>query len=566
VKTPNPAIVTQTAAQRLPLWALICICLVYVVTGLVNRDPWKSLDISSFGYMWEISQGYSAAWQPEMAASTPELSGPLAYAIGAAAISLFSPWISPDAAARVPFIAGLLITLIATWYAIYFLAKNPHAQPVVFAFGGEAKPEDYAKAIADAGLLALIACLGMALPSHETTPLSMQLCMTALLFCASAMARTHLLLAILLLDLSLVLLTLSGAPSLALILGIGIAYLVMKQTQVQLEYLALLVFGCSCVIALATWGDLWQWKLITLSEASAQWKGLLRLLLWFTWPAWPLAAWTLWTWRNQWKDHFWQQHLVLPVFMWFVVLIASISTKNPERTLLLSLPALACLAAFALPTLKRSMAALIDWFTLLFFSGGAFIVWVVWISLQTGWPAQPAINVSRLAPGYVSEFDWVHTVIALIVTAIWCKLIIWRLGRNPRFIWKSLVLPASGALLCWVLLMTLWMPLLNYARSYQPLAIQVKSWVHDPLCVYSLGLNRAQIAGLSFHANLKMVDFEKNKSAKNCEWLIANPATIQKKSAGIDPENWAKVRVIRRPADKREDIVMYQRTASKTNE
>jgi hypothetical protein len=110
------------------------------------------------------------------------------------------------------------------------------------------------------------------------------------------------------------------------------------------------------------------------------------------------------------------------------------------------------------------------------------------------------------------------------------------------------------------------MPLLNYARSYQPLAIQVKSWVHDPLCVYSLGLNRAQIAGLSFHANLKMVDFEKNKSAKNCEWLIANPATIQKKSAGIDPENWAKVRVIRRPADKREDIVMYQRTASKTNE
>ena len=116
--------------------------------------------------MWEISQGYSSVWHPEMAGSTPELSGPLAYAIGAGAISVLSPWISPDAAARVPFIASLFITLIATWYAIYFLAKNPHAQPVVFAFGGEAKPEDYAKAVADAGLLALIACLGMALPSH----------------------------------------------------------------------------------------------------------------------------------------------------------------------------------------------------------------------------------------------------------------------------------------------------------------------------------------------------------------------------------------------------------------
>jgi 4-amino-4-deoxy-L-arabinose transferase-like glycosyltransferase len=320
------------------------------------------------------------------------------------------------------------------------------------------------------------------------------------------------------------------------------------------------------VISLATWGDLWQWKLITLSEASTQWKGLLRLLLWFTWPAWPLAAWTLWTWRNQWKEHVWQQHLVLPVFIYFVVLIASITTKNPERTLLLSLPPLACLAAFALPTLKRSVAALIDWFTLLFFTGGAVIVWVVWISLQTGWPAQPAINVSRLVPGYVSEFNWFHTVIALIMTAVWCKLILWRLGKNPRFIWKSLVLPASGALLCWVLLMTLWMPLLNYARSYQPLAMQVKSWVHEPQCVYSLGLNRAQIAGLSFHGNLKMVDFEKNKSAIPCEWLIANPATLRLNPAALDPENWTKVRVIRRPADKREDIVLYQRIASNTNE
>jgi len=96
--------------------------------------------------------------------------------------------------------------------------------------------------------------------------------------------------------------------------------------------------------------------------------------------------------------------------------------------------------------------------------------------------------------------------------------------------------------------------------------MQVKSWVHEPQCVYSLGLNRAQIAGLSFHANLKMVDFEKNKTATTCEWLIANPATLQKTPATLDLASWKKFRVIRRPADKREDIVMYQRTASKKNE
>ena len=565
MNTPNPAIVTQHAAQRLPAWAMVCICLVYVLTGLVNRDPWKSLDVASFGYMWELSQGHTDLWKPEIGGLKPDLTGPLAYALGAGAIAIWGDWLSPDMAARIPFMASLLITLIATWYAIYFLAKNPHAQPVTFAFGGEAKPEDYAKAIADAGLLALISCLGLALPSHETTPIATQLCTTAMLFCGAALIRTHVLYAVLLINLSLVLLTLSGAPFLALLLGTGFIFLFFKQGGQSVKYLMLLMFGCLGVIAVATWSDLWQWRLISLEDVNSQWKGLLRLLLWFTWPLWPLAAWTLWTWRHQWKEQIWQQHLILPVFMWVTIFCVSISSKNPERTLLLSLPSLACLAAFALPTLKRSFSAFIDWFTLLFFTGGAVIIWVVWLSLQTGWPAQPAINVSRLAPGYVSEMDWGHTVLAFSATALWCKLIIWRLGRNPRFIWKSLVLPAAGAILCWVLLMTLWMPLLNYARSYKPLAIQVKSLVKDTKCIYSLGLNRSQIAGLSFHGRLRFKDFEKNTHQEECTWMITNPETLAIRKKMIETGLWEEFKVIRRPADKREDIVIYQRKADIAN-
>jgi hypothetical protein len=40
---------------------------------------------------------------------------------------------------------------------------------VAFAFGGEAQLIDYARAMADAALLALVACLGLAQLSHETT-------------------------------------------------------------------------------------------------------------------------------------------------------------------------------------------------------------------------------------------------------------------------------------------------------------------------------------------------------------------------------------------------------------
>ena len=54
------------------------------------------------------------------------------------------------------------------------------------AFGGEAQPEDYARVMADAGLLAMVACLGLAQASHEVTPMAAQLCLCSMLFCAIA--------------------------------------------------------------------------------------------------------------------------------------------------------------------------------------------------------------------------------------------------------------------------------------------------------------------------------------------------------------------------------------------
>ena len=41
---------------------------------------------------------------------------------------------------------------------------------VAFAFGGEAQPHDYARALADGGLLALVATLGLAQGAHEAAP------------------------------------------------------------------------------------------------------------------------------------------------------------------------------------------------------------------------------------------------------------------------------------------------------------------------------------------------------------------------------------------------------------
>ncbi len=74
------------------------------------------------------------------------------------------------------------------------------------------------------------------------------------------------------------------------------------------------------------------------------------------------------------------------------------------------------------------MAALIDWFTLLFFSISTLAIWVIWIAMQTGVPAKPAANVAKLAPGFSPSFSLFALLVALAASVAWCSLV-WSGGR-----------------------------------------------------------------------------------------------------------------------------------------
>lgn len=154
------------------------LCIAYVIPGYVGREPWKNADIASFGYMLALlDAGSWREWlQPSMMGLVPDNGALLPYWLGAWAMQALMPLgLAPEIAARVPYLLMLAGTLVATWYAVYHLARDPSAQPVAFAFGGEAEPVDYARALADGSLLALVATLGLAQFSHETTPALAQL-------------------------------------------------------------------------------------------------------------------------------------------------------------------------------------------------------------------------------------------------------------------------------------------------------------------------------------------------------------------------------------------------------
>jgi 4-amino-4-deoxy-L-arabinose transferase-like glycosyltransferase len=570
VNQPTPAIVAQGAVRRLPRVALLLFCIAYVLPGFFGREPWKEADMTAFGYMAELARGGAHWLAPQLLGLPPAVDALLPYWLGAWAIQLAPSWMASDLAARIPFALLLTLSLFATWYGTYYLARTPDAQPVPFAFGGEALPPDYARAVADGGLLAFIACLGLAQLSHETTPALTQLCFTALSFYALAALPFRTLAPAIGAVLGLAGLALSGAPAMAVMFGSGGALIHLLDPTPEREDMKLRAFWAGgialltvLVAVLASWLDLWRWR-IELPDASwVEWRSLGRLLLWFTWPAWPLALWTVWRWRHQLvQGGVPSRHLALPLWFAGVAVGATLTTASADRSLLLALPALAALAAFALPTLGRSVAALIDWFTLLFFSGCAIIIWVVWIALQTGVPSQPAANVARLAPGFEHSFSFTPFAMAVAATLAWAWLVKWRTGRHRAAIWKSLVLPAGGAALCWLLLMTLWLPLLDYARSYASLVHRTMAVLKQPSCVEVVGLSRGQIAAFQFHGHLVLQPVSPQVS---CPWLLVNKDAEMTSSAIVDISGWRLHSTIRHPIDRDEDVLIYQRWAQALN-
>jgi len=568
---PTPAIVAQSAVRRLPRIALLLLCAAYLMPGLLGRGPWKSADITAFGYMAELArstEGIARWFDPMLLGLRPETPALIPYWIGAWAIKIAPAWINPDLAVRIAFALLLAGTFAATWYAVYYLARTSRAQPVAFAFGGEAQPTDYARAIADGALLALIACLGLAQLGHETTPALAQLFFASLLFYGVAALPYRRAGAFVVLLIGTVGMTLSGGPTVGLALGIGCGVILVEERRrgapdqpadsepVYTKGAIVAVFGATLLAGvLAAALGLLQWKIdLPGHRIVHEVRDQAKLLLWFTWPAWPLAIWTLWRWRRQLTA----RHVALP--LWFVVvpLLATWTTNFSERSLLLGLPAFATLAAFALPTFRRSVAALIDWFTLLFFSGSAIIIWVIWVAMQTGVPAKPAANVAKLAPGFVPQFSAVAFIFAVTATLAWAWLVRWRTGRHRAALWKTLVLPAGGAALCWTLVMTLWLPVLDYARSYAPQVRAISERVGQPYCISELALDRPHLAALRHHGNFNV---QLLLSDQACPWLLVSPIAIARLHEIVNLDGWRLIGTLRRPTSPADDLLLYQRIA-----
>jgi len=555
-QTITPALVTRKAVKPLPRLALWLFCAAYVLPGLFGRDPWKNADIAAFGHMWQLALGQASWLAPQVGGVAPIGGGILPYWLGGGAIALLSPWIDPALAARIPFAMLLGCVLALTWYTTYHLARTDAAQPLPLAFGGEAPMADYARALADGALLALISSLGLLQLGHETTPELLQLTGSALLLYGLAATPYRPIKARVATLSSLLILATSGSPVVAMLLALVAALVchfsrdeAMRKHRVWVVLSGLLAMGVASALTLGGLSG-WHWRLDWPSSISLT----LRLVTWFTWPILPLAVFTAWSWRRQ----LLRRHIAVPLFSALVGLLACIAMGGNDRALLHSLPPLAVLAAFALPAIKRGLSAAIDWFSVFFFSLAALVIWVIYAAIHTGWPAKTAANAIKLVPGLVPMFSGWTLLIAVLGTLTWLALVRWRTARHRPAIWKSMVLPAGGVALTWLLLMTLLLPALDQARSYRQLMSRVSKHVPDGACVITPGASVGVMTALNYFGQHPVIGTAnaQQQAAPSCRYLL-QPLTARQPTPILP--GWQFLARVHQRNNRTDAVAIYRR-------
>jgi len=571
----KPVRLPASATHALPRWALFALCLLYILPGLIGRDPWKPDDAAGFGIMWTMANGSLVDWlSPHIVGLAMPYEGPLAFWLGAICIKLFGWLLGDPLAARIAPICFFLLGSLSVWYTTYLLGRRPEAQPLKLAFGGQPEPRDFGRTLADGALLIYLGCLGLLVHSHGTTSEALQVSLVAFsLYTATRLFESHSTRSAIAFGLVLGLLVLSRGWVVPLAIWVGVVALASARERAILLRLMLVVLPLAAAVAGAwilvnqqvqpfgtTPTDAWMaWNYRQIGAPTLPTlQYFFKNAIWFAWPAWPFAIWAVYAWRHQHEA----LHITLPLtFFGALVLIALLNPRGEEAILLPLLPMLAILATFGLPTMKRGAINAVDWFSVMMLSTCASFIWLGWIAKQTGWPAQIAKNAFKIAPGFKPEFSLITFLIAAAASAGWIWIVYWRISRRPSVLWRAVVLSSGGIILCWLLLMTLWLPWGNYIKSYAGVAQQIDTVLPTVKRCVATNVGPSQRASFAYFGQIQFAQFDD----KNCDYLLLQDNQRGNNSApNLTRYNqqWKLIWQGRRPADRDERFRLYRRVYS----
>ncbi|MBT8570206.1 hypothetical protein G6657_00730 [Polynucleobacter paneuropaeus] len=564
---------TSAATRSIPRIIIFALTLVYGFAGLFFRDPWKNEDAIGFGGMWTLFRGNTFDWiVPHLAGRELSLGAPFPYWLGGALIRLFGPWVGAANAARLYSAICFFATAVAIWYATYLLGRRPEVQPMAFAVGGQPDRKSYGMTLADGALLIFLACIGLAQNAHETTPMMAQLMGIGFILYGTVRGLDKPWQGGLWTGLGLMIVILSSNLTLSLIMvSSTIIAVLASNAKLRLRWtLTSTVLG---LIGFAIWPALWYgfnlspelrhvaevgWRNMPVMRSSISLDSItfLSVNFWaYAWPVWPLAAISLAHWGTNKSAGAWRApHLAIPLSLFIGSLIYVLfRVEANEHDLMILIPSLAIIGAFSLPILKRNLISFIDWFAMLSFTVIAIAVWVIWFAKVTGYPESTAANLARLLPGFQAQLNWLAFFIALAITGVWLAIVRWRTSRAPKEIWRCLIISASGTTLMWVLLMTLWLPTINYAKTYRYVAARLSQVISTNTgCVNTSSLGLSQLASFDYFTKLDLRD------DPNCPWMLTHSQSEAQAFGSLNDKKLVLIWEDRRAADRDERLRLYE--------
>ena len=108
--------------------------------------------------------------------------------------------------------------------------------------------------------------------------------------------------------------------------------------------------------------------------------------------------------------------------------------------------------------------------------------------------------------------------------------------------------------------MTLWLPLLDFGRSYGPISRSIATLVPKDRCVLVDGLSQAQIAALQYHGKLTLVRTGPGTEPP-CRGMVVDPASQATLDQRVNLTQWAFRASVSRLNDRKERLLVYQRVA-----
>lgn len=538
----NMATPRARVGERAKTHLLIVLCAIWLLFGLVGHSPWKPFESQSISVIQSILEGGS--WLSPMAVSHTDLSNPpLYYLVAAFFSSALPPLFTVHDAARLSSGFWMLLTLLMVGMTGRELWNKGIGRQTTFVF---------------------IGCLGLVVNAHTLMPAVSALTGLATAFYALALSKRRPYRAAVLLGLGLGVSFLSTGLLPALIIIITCAMLPItfaawrSHNFLVVSMLALLVSAPLLII----------WPVLTYLYTPELWLGwwsnsingfnhnlhsyFMNTLLWYGWPALPLALWGVWRFRHQllFVPRF---QLMIVFFVVSFILIGFAAERKEMYALPLLIP-LTAMAGGSIETLKRGAAGALNWFGLILFGLLSALAWLGWSAMMTGNPAKIKERLTYLSGLTELNFDMLSFVLASAVTLIWL-FAIFRSQHSNR---SAATNWAIGMTCVWTLLMTLWLPMIESARGYQRVFLDFKKALPSEFaCVNSMHLGESQQDLLYYFAGVKTHRLETEQHL-NCDlYLIQDNRPREKVEPGND---WKLIWDGKMMSERREGFRLFQRT------